>query len=90
MATTAATLVGITVSRKTSDFGKRLAEFRKQANLSVYALAKMSGVTQSAIARIERCERDPAWTTAIALAKALGVSLSEFDALPPPDDLPQP
>jgi len=31
------------------------------------------------IAKIEQGVREPTWTTAIALARALGVSVSEFD-----------
>lgn len=67
-------------------FGTRLKELREAAGLTVYALAKRAKLTQINIHRIENGERDPAWATAVKLAEALGVSLSEFDALPPASD----
>ena len=69
-------------------FGTRLKELRESAGLTVYALAKRAKLTQINIHRIENGERDPAWATAVKLAEALGVSLAEFDALPPPGDQP--
>ena len=70
---------------KRNEFGHRLAGLRLRAKLSVYALSKKSGITQPAIARLERGEREPAWGTVVALAAALGVSLAAFDTVPPDD-----
>jgi transcriptional regulator with XRE-family HTH domain len=62
-----------------SAFGKRLAELREAAGLSQYQLARQSGVTAQTISRIELEERDPNWVTVLKLARALGVSVADFD-----------
>ena len=63
-------------------FGAKLKLLRLKAGWSVYALSKKSGVTQINISQIEKGKRDPAWATAVKLANALGVSMSEFDDVP--------
>lgn len=76
------------VSDQKGQFGRKLKQLREKAGLSVYALAKRTKLTQSNIHRIENGERDPAWASAVKLAKALGVSMSEFDDVPDSDSLP--
>ena len=75
-----AALVRLSLPDKAVKFGKRLTELRVLANLSIYALAKKSGVSHQAITRLEKGRGDPNWTTATELAKALGVSVSAFEA----------
>lgn len=62
-----------------STFGERLKELREAAGLSQYALAKKSGVTGQAISKLEKGESEPSWLTVRKLARALGVTVSDFD-----------
>ena len=61
-----------------SYFATRLEELRQRAELTVYALAKQSGVSKQAIAKLESGANAPAWETVLKLAKALGVEVTEF------------
>lgn len=63
-----------------SGFGKQLTRLREAAGLSQYELAKRSKVTAQAISRIEKDEREPNWITILKFARALNVSVAEFDA----------
>jgi transcriptional regulator with XRE-family HTH domain len=60
-------------------FGERLKVLRVAAALSQYALAKKAGVSKQAVSLLERGESEPSWITVRKLARALGVSVSEFD-----------
>ena len=60
------------------NFAARLAAFRSRADLSVYALAKATGVSRQYLAEIERGEKTPGWGIACLIADALGVSIEEF------------
>jgi transcriptional regulator with XRE-family HTH domain len=62
-----------------SDFGKRLTDLREKAGMSQHALAKASKITAQAISLLERGESEPKWATVQKLARALGVSVAEFD-----------
>jgi transcriptional regulator with XRE-family HTH domain len=66
-------------------FGERLKELREAAGLSQDGLARAAGLSTSTVAKIERLDIDPSWTTVQALAKALAVSTEAFqeDAPPP-------
>lgn len=63
-------------------FGKRLAELRKVAEMSQPAFAKASGVPLPTIRDLEQGRREPTWSTLLALADGLGVSLDEFREKP--------
>jgi transcriptional regulator with XRE-family HTH domain len=65
-----------------SYFGRRLRELRAAAGLTLARLAERSGLHPQAIVKLERAEREPAWSTVIALAEALGVGCQAF--LEPP------
>ncbi len=41
-------------------------------------LASRAGITVTALARIERCQANPCWTTVRRIASALGISLTEL------------
>ncbi len=58
--------------------GDRLSELRKQRFLTQHMLAERSGVSQVAIARIERNRAEPHFSTIHKLADALGVNPEEF------------
>ena len=55
-------------------FGKKLAEIRKQKNLSQEELAWEAGVGDNQIGRIERGENSPSLSTVFKIAKALGIA----------------
>jgi transcriptional regulator with XRE-family HTH domain len=59
-------------------FGGRLKELREAAGLSQDGLARAAGLSTSTVAKIERLDIDPSWTTVQALAKALGVDCTAF------------
>ena len=66
-------------------FGERLKELREAAGLSQDGLARAAGLSTSTVAKIERLDIDPSWTTVQALARALGVSTEAFqDEAPAP------
>jgi transcriptional regulator with XRE-family HTH domain len=60
-------------------FGERLKELREIAGLSQYALAKKSKLSKQAISLLEKGESEPSWITVRKLARALEVSVSDFD-----------
>lgn len=63
-----------------STFGARLKELREKAKLTKYKLAQLSGVSQQTIAQLEKPGGgDPSWETVKKLARALDVSLDDFD-----------
>jgi transcriptional regulator with XRE-family HTH domain len=51
---------------------------RERTGRSQEAIAHEAGITVGALARIERGEANPTWTTVRAMASALGVSLAEL------------
>lgn len=65
-----------------TQFGERLRSFRKAQDKgkgwTQAQLAELAGVSLRAVIKIERGENEPNWTTAVALAKALGVRLDDF------------
>lgn len=58
--------------------GSRLKELRLAAGLTQTKLAEQIGVSRDAIARWESNNREPNWTSVVALAKALGVDCTAF------------
>ena len=54
---------------------RRLAEVRKELNLTQTAVAARMGTSQSALARIERAESDPRISTVERYALAIGQEL---------------
>lgn len=62
---------------------------RKIKGITQQELAALSGVSQQAIASIEKGRtRDLTWKTASRLAVALGVEPSEIFAMPAPREVP--
>lgn len=59
-------------------FAGRLKEERERKGLSIYALAKSSGMSKQALGKLEAGKRQPAWDTVQVIAKALGVSCEVF------------
>ncbi len=63
-------------------FAEALKRLREAAGLSQPELAERAGMNRFGIAKLEQGVREPSWSTVLALAKALGVSLDTFR----PDD----
>ncbi|OPY64129.1 MAG: anaerobic benzoate catabolism transcriptional regulator [Pelotomaculum sp. PtaU1.Bin065] len=61
-----------------NELGVRLKFFREQRNMSLRALAKMAHVSHSFIKDIESGRSNPSLDTALALAKALNITLADL------------
>jgi RNA polymerase sigma factor (sigma-70 family) len=59
-------------------FGEKVADFRRQRGLSQPELASLSGVPLGSVRELEQGRREPLFSTLLALAKALRVSLEAF------------
>jgi transcriptional regulator with XRE-family HTH domain len=59
-------------------FGARLRAAREAAGLSQQRLAEAAGMHSNAVARLERGERLPTWTSVQKLADALRVSTEQL------------
>jgi transcriptional regulator with XRE-family HTH domain len=68
-------------------FAARLVRLRKEAGLSRYRLAKLTGLSAQALAYLESGS-EPSWLTVRLLAHALGLPYSAFEVGPLP--LPEP
>jgi len=60
------------------NFYNRVKQLRIDAELSQADLSKLSGVSPACISLIEKGKREPSLKTAIALSKALNISLDVF------------
>jgi transcriptional regulator with XRE-family HTH domain len=67
-----------------SNFAGRLKELRERAGLTQQALADKAGLSKAGIADLEQARREPSWSTAVALAEALGVDCRAFLQDPAP------
>jgi transcriptional regulator with XRE-family HTH domain len=59
-------------------FAGRLKELREAAGLTQKQLAEKAGMGQRTVSTLEQGLSEPVWSTAIALAEALGVDLRAF------------
>jgi transcriptional regulator with XRE-family HTH domain len=66
-------------------FGHRLRELRERAGLTQRQLAERAGMHRQGVAKLELGEREPSWSTLLALAGGLGVDLNAFGQGPPTD-----
>ena len=57
---------------------ERIDELRKERNLSVYTLAKLSGLNQSTISNMFARKTAPSLETLFMLCKGLDISVSSF------------
>lgn len=62
-------------------FGHRLTALRETAGLTIYALAKLAGVSNGYVAAYERGQKSPSAETVALLCQALGVSMGAFDGV---------
>jgi transcriptional regulator with XRE-family HTH domain len=59
-------------------YAATVRRLRLERGLSQEALAFDANLTVSAMARIERGQSNPAWTTVLAIAGALGMTLQDL------------
>lgn len=64
-------------------FAAALVRLREASGLSRYRLAKLAGVTQMNLGRLERGRQDPQLTTLLRLADALGCTLDDLGGRTP-------
>jgi transcriptional regulator with XRE-family HTH domain len=60
-------------------FAARLKTLREASGLSPYQLGKKAKLSGQAIALLEDGRRQPTWDTVLKIARALNVSVAEFD-----------
>lgn len=61
-----------------NSIGKRIKEIREQKKLSTYDLAKMTGISQSTISKLENGKRSVDLALLRSISKALNVDVSDF------------
>lgn len=66
--------------KRSTGFGSRLRELRQTAGLTQAELAERAGMHLHGITKLEQGDREPAWSTVLDLAQALGVSVETFVA----------
>ena len=76
--------MGVGKKEKTMDVGIRLRELRQERDLSMRALARLSGLSTNALSMIERGRTSPSVSTLYKLAEALGVPITAFFRTEPP------
>jgi transcriptional regulator with XRE-family HTH domain len=69
-------------------FGELIGGLRQERGLSVYALARRTGLSDQAIHDLEGSDRQPSFETVRRLAAALGVTLDWVAGQLPAVDLP--
>lgn len=58
--------------------GKAIRQLREKRGMTQEAVAYEAGVTTGTLSLIERGRSNPAWSTVKALARTLGVSMSDL------------
>jgi transcriptional regulator with XRE-family HTH domain len=61
-----------------NDFGKRLKALREAKGWTRYRLAKLAGLTNEGVVRVEAGDTDPKLSTLVKLAGAFGVEVWEM------------
>jgi transcriptional regulator with XRE-family HTH domain len=77
--------------KRNTGFATRLRELRESAGLTQRELAERSGLHLGGLTKLEQGDREPAWSTVLDLAGALGVEVSAFVVNgAPPAPIPAP
>jgi transcriptional regulator with XRE-family HTH domain len=63
-----------------SGFGERLKQLREAAGLTQQQVAERAGCNLFTVAKLEGAKQEPAWPLVLALAKALNVPCTAFQA----------
>ncbi|QJX00048.1 helix-turn-helix domain-containing protein [Frigoriglobus tundricola] len=65
-----------------SGFGPVLRRIREEKGLTQKRVGDTAGVHPNTVAKMERSEIEPSWPMVLALAQALGVDCTAFNAAP--------
>ena len=76
--------MGVEIKEQTMDVGGRLRELRKERDLSMRSLARLSGLSTNALSMIERGRTSPSVSTLYKLSEALEVPITAFFRTVPP------
>jgi transcriptional regulator with XRE-family HTH domain len=68
------------------DVGKRLTQLRQERNLSMRAVARLSGLSANALSMIEHSKTSPSVSTLSRIAEALEIPVTAFFRLEPTQD----
>jgi transcriptional regulator with XRE-family HTH domain len=77
-------IMGVEIKEQTMDVGGRLRELRKERDLSMRSLARLSGLSTNALSMIERGRTSPSVSTLYKLSEALEVPITAFFRTVPP------
>jgi transcriptional regulator with XRE-family HTH domain len=64
--------------KRPTGFATRLRQLRESAGLTQVQLAERAGLHLHGVTKLEQGEREPAWSTVLTLAEALGVNCLAF------------
>ena len=64
--------------RPDNEIGPAIRAMRLERGMTLDQLSSAAGISASHLSRLERGQAEPSFTVASALAKAIGVSLSEL------------
>jgi transcriptional regulator with XRE-family HTH domain len=68
--------------KRSTGFAVKLRELREAAGLTQVQLAERAGLHLHSLTKLEHGEREPAWSTVLELARALGVEVGVFALSP--------
>jgi transcriptional regulator with XRE-family HTH domain len=71
-------------------FAAKLRTLRERAGLTQAELARLAGINHHSLTKLEHGDRQPNWTTVLALAEALGCTPNDFLADETPTVPPRP
>ncbi|QDL94492.1 helix-turn-helix transcriptional regulator (plasmid) [Paroceanicella profunda] len=77
-------------NRFLEQLGQRMRAARAARGLNLHQLARLTGISASALSLIETAKRDPRVTTLSRIARALRLPMSALLEGPGPDDTPAP
>jgi transcriptional regulator with XRE-family HTH domain len=66
--------------KRTTGFAARVRELRAAAGLTQAQLAERAGMHLHGLTKLEQGDREPAWSSVLDLARALGVDVGAFVA----------
>src|SRR5260370_17363065 len=64
--------------KRATGFATRLRQLREGAGLTQAQLAEQAGLHLHGLTKLEQGDREPGWSTVLALAEALGVECTAF------------
>jgi transcriptional regulator with XRE-family HTH domain len=66
------------LNKQLKDLGKRLRNLRAERGVSIDTVASKAGISKSSVSDTENGKNDPRYSTLLAWARSLGVSLAKI------------